>query len=211
MNKINARNVKQGKQNGEKALVRNTRRTVTSVSVTVIMIIVAASSAWYGTRLGIEGGLHWWEAAPIPGTMDLMMITMAFRIYTPGLPKAQYRWAARGMRFGLGLSVVINVVSAYVNTTLDQPWSWTRAQVTQVGASWIITTVLFLLVEALTAQDKVTREQALVSVPKAVKKLTETAAQRQAREDSNRKARERRAAKRQAAKADQELEALVNA
>lgn len=153
------------------------RRVLLAILAGLITAIVGTLSAWTGTRLLLEAGLAWYESAPIPAVMDLVMIVAAFKINTPGSNPTEKRVARHAMRFGLALSLATNVLSSFMHVTggLGQAgWTGTMSQFIQVGYSWVPTAMLWLMVEMLTRQNAVAKAPGLVTrlVEAVIKKLT---------------------------------------
>lgn len=153
------------------------RRVILALIAALITGIVGTLSAWTGTRLLLEAGLHWYESVPVPAVMDLVMIVAAFKINTPGSNPTEKRVARHAMRFGLALSLVTNILSSFMHVTAGAGltgWHGTPAQFVQVGYSWVPTAMLWLMVEMLTRQNAVTKAPGLLSrlVEAWIKKLT---------------------------------------
>lgn len=137
----------------------------TALSTLVIALVAGAESAWAGSRLLMAAGLHWYEGAGIVGTLDLMMITSAFRMRRKGISEVQRNISRAAMWYGLGLSAATNVLSALVYTGIVDikrvgPW-------VVVAYSPVVVVTLWFVVEMLTHQSKSASQSALPLLSKA--------------------------------------------
>lgn len=204
MNKVNAKNIKAPKASwptrGANWLVNGW----TILAVLAIALVAASENAWAGSRLLIQAGQAWYEGVGIVGTLDLMMITAAFRMRRKGISDVQKRISRSAMWYGLGMSAGTNILSALVykgivDITLVGPWI-------VVAYSPVAVVTLWFVVEMLTHQSKSASQSMLPQVkrPKAHKPDSECTPAELARRQADRK-------RRADAKALRDLEALVNA